>query len=212
MFQKGVVLDTIQMLKLKANIGGFRWGSGGSKGEAMMLAPSGSKFFQFHAVLEEIWQNRILVPPGELVPPPLGNPGSTPGGRVGGGGGVVWGSGWREGTPDKIVCWRLAPPMDNPRLTLANIVIYYKQDCIPVGCIPPAHWPYLSSMLCCGGVCCGGVCSGEGCLLQGVPGPRGVSAVGRGGRCLVPGGSALGGGIPARTEADLSREQKDNQV
>ena len=30
--------------------------------------PRGSKFFQFHAVLGEIWQNRMLVPP----PPPPG--------------------------------------------------------------------------------------------------------------------------------------------
>ena len=36
--------------------------------------PWGSKFFQFHAVFGKIWQNRMLVPPGELVPPPRGNP------------------------------------------------------------------------------------------------------------------------------------------
>ena len=39
--------------------------------------PSGSKFFQFHAVFGKIWQNRMLVPPGELAPPPMGNPGSV---------------------------------------------------------------------------------------------------------------------------------------
>ena len=33
--------------------------------------PSGSKFFQLHAVFGEIWQNRMLVPP------PRGNPGSA---------------------------------------------------------------------------------------------------------------------------------------
>ena len=41
--------------------------------------PWGSKFFQFHAVFGKIWQNRMLVPPGELAPPPQGNPGSTTG-------------------------------------------------------------------------------------------------------------------------------------
>ena len=40
--------------------------------------PWGSKFFQFHAVFGEIWQNRMLAPPpGELAPPPRGNPGSA---------------------------------------------------------------------------------------------------------------------------------------
>ena len=34
-----------------------------------MRAPLGSKFFQFHAVFEKIWQNRMLAPP------PRGNPG-----------------------------------------------------------------------------------------------------------------------------------------
>ena len=40
--------------------------------------PRGSKFFQFHAVLGEIWQNRMLAPPwrvgallGEILDPPL---------------------------------------------------------------------------------------------------------------------------------------------
>ena len=41
--------------------------------------PWGSKFFQFHAVFGKIWQNRMLVPPGELAPPPQGNPGSATG-------------------------------------------------------------------------------------------------------------------------------------
>ena len=71
-----------------------------------------------------------------------------------------------------------------------------KQECIPVGCVLAAHWPYAR-------VCFrGGVCSG-GCLLRGVcllPGavypwgvclllggllPGGVSAPGG---CLLPGG------------------------
>ena len=65
------------------------------------------------------------------------------------------------------------------------------RDCIPVGYIAPARWPYLpaySAVGVCvsalGGVCCqGGVCSQRGvcsrgvcswgCLLRGVPGPGG---------------------------------------
>ena len=39
--------------------------------------PRGPKFFQFHAVFGKIWQNRMLAPPGELAPPPRGNPGSA---------------------------------------------------------------------------------------------------------------------------------------
>ena len=40
--------------------------------------PPGSKFFQFHAVFGKLWQNRMLAPsPGELAPPPRGNPGSA---------------------------------------------------------------------------------------------------------------------------------------
>ena len=39
--------------------------------------PSGSKFFQFHAVFGTIWQNRMLTLPGGLAAPPWGNPGSA---------------------------------------------------------------------------------------------------------------------------------------
>ena len=40
--------------------------------------PWGSKFFQFHAVFGKIWQKRMLAPPpGELAPPPRGNPRSA---------------------------------------------------------------------------------------------------------------------------------------
>ena len=41
--------------------------------------PWGSKFFQFHAVFGKIWQNLMLAPPspGQLAPPPRGNPGSA---------------------------------------------------------------------------------------------------------------------------------------
>ena len=42
-------------------------------------SPPRSKFFQFHAVFGKIWQNRMLAPPGELAPPPRGNPGSATG-------------------------------------------------------------------------------------------------------------------------------------
>ena len=41
--------------------------------------PPGPKFFQFHAVFGKIWQNHMLAPPGELAPPPQGNPGSATG-------------------------------------------------------------------------------------------------------------------------------------
>ena len=38
----------------------------------------GPKFFQFHAVFRKIWQNHKLASlPGELAPPPRGNPGSA---------------------------------------------------------------------------------------------------------------------------------------
>ena len=37
----------------------------------------GSKFFQLHALLAEIWRNRMLAPPGGLASPPRGNPGSA---------------------------------------------------------------------------------------------------------------------------------------
>ena len=39
--------------------------------------PPGPKFSQFHAVFGKIWQNRMLVLPRELAPPPRGNPGSA---------------------------------------------------------------------------------------------------------------------------------------
>ena len=52
-------------------------------------------------------------------------------------------------------------------LISAKYCNYIQQDCIPVGCIPPARWPYLPA------------CSatGEG----GLPGPRGVPAWSGGG-------------------------------
>ena len=78
--------------------------------------------------------------------------------------------------------------------------MYNKQECIPVGCVPAAHWPYA-------GVCFpGGGLPGPGGSL--VPGGSawsgGVSALSRGVACpvcgggsLVPGGSAWSrGGLP----------------
>ena len=37
-----------------------------------------SKFSQIHAVFWKFWQNDMLVPPGWLVLPPMGNPRSAP--------------------------------------------------------------------------------------------------------------------------------------
>ena len=51
------------------------------------------------------------------------------------------------------------------------------QECIPVGCVPVARWPYA------------GVCFPGGCLL------RGISALGD---CLLGGGCLLPGGVCSR--------------
>ena len=54
--------------------------SGGSKGEGVRDAPpppGGPNSFNFMQFFGKIWQNRMLVPPGELAPPPRGNPGSA---------------------------------------------------------------------------------------------------------------------------------------
>ena len=105
-----------------------------------------------------------------------------------------------------------------------------KQECIPVGCVLAAHWPY--ARVCFGGCLLRGVCLLLGgvypwgvCLLLGGLPPGGVSALGgvcswgvsapRGGclllggllpsgGCLLLGGCLLpgGSGIPACTEAD----------
>ena len=37
------------------------------------------QILSFHAVSGKIWQNRMLAPPGELMPPPRGNYGSATG-------------------------------------------------------------------------------------------------------------------------------------
>ena len=80
---------------------------------------------------------------------------------------------------------------------------YFEQDCIPVGCVPPARWPYLTA--CSPGGCLlrGGVCSG-GCLLWGVF-SGGVSAPGgvcSGGVCS--GGCLLRGSAPGGVRYPLS--------
>ena len=70
-----------------------------------------------------------------------------------------------------------------------------KQECIPVGCVPAAHWPYPGvSFL-------GGGCTCPGCACQGVwsggCGPGGCTCPG-----VVPAGGARQGGacwgVPAR--------------
>ena len=45
---------------------------GGREGRAPPPPPWAPKFFRFHAVFGQIWQNRMLAPP-----PPRGNPGSS---------------------------------------------------------------------------------------------------------------------------------------
>ena len=86
--------------------------------------------------------------------------------------------------------WNLVDAVTNSRSAIyaasalickqCHVEIFTKQDCIPVGCIPRARWPYLP------------VCSARG---GGLPGPGG---------CLVWGVPAWsrGCGIPACTEAD----------
>ena len=80
--------------------------------------------------------------------------------------------------------------------------IMIKQDCIPVGCVPPARWPYLPACYTGGGVSAPGGCLLHGgcllrgeCLLRGDVCSRGVSALGgcllQG--CLLWGMSAPGG-------------------
>ena len=95
-----------------------------------------------------------------------------------------------------------------------NAFLLLSQECIPVGCVPPACWPYPSmhavhgwGCTCLGGVPAweGGVPAHRGCICLGaVPArgylPGGVPAWGaylpRGGTC--PGGCICQGGVPAR--------------
>ena len=43
----------------------------------MRVPTGGPNSFSFMQFLGKFWQNRMLAPPGELMPPPQGNPGST---------------------------------------------------------------------------------------------------------------------------------------
>ena len=52
--------------------------SGGSKGaQGTRPPPRGCKFFQFHAFFGKFGKIVCWRPPGELAPPPRGNPGSA---------------------------------------------------------------------------------------------------------------------------------------
>ena len=98
-------------------------------------------------------------------------------------------------------------------LSLSRYYTHRTQECIPVGCVPAAHWPYAAVLFLAGG----GVCLVRGGVLLGpgggdLAGPGGV-LLGPGGFSLVPGGVLLGPGggclvgggwvgIPACTEAD----------
>ena len=87
------------------------------------------------------------------------------------------------------------------------MLAFAKQDCIPVGCVPPARWPYLPACSVAGGSAPGGEVGGWGvcswgcvCLFQGgvwsggVSAPRGVSDPGG---VSVPGGCLLLGWMSA---------------
>ena len=81
------------------------------------------------------------------------------------------------------------------------------QECVPVGCVPPAHWPGGGGCMTRGGVWLGGVCLTQGCLTWGGVwlGGRGVFDLGEGvwprgvsdpgGGCLTWGASDPGGGV-----------------
>ena len=80
---------------------------------------------------------------------------------------------------------------EDQRKNLLSRSFNVKQECIPVGCVPAAHWPTVCWRLLPGGVSApGGWCAWSGGGGGGVPGPGGVCLVlGRGG---VPG---PGGGV-----------------
>ena len=136
--------------------------------------------------------------------------------------------------PEFIAAWRVDPQTKfmfcsvSFRCVIQFVKAYPEQECIPVGCVPAAHWPYT-------GVCFrGGGCLLRGGLLRGVSALVGVSSGGVSalGVCLLWAGVCFGGvcsrgcllqggvcswggcGIPACTEADtpLPREQNDRQV
>ena len=82
-----------------------------------------------------------------------------------------------------------------------------KQDCIPVGCVPPTYCPYLPAYTVQRGVSAlrgmsdWGVSAPGGCVLLGVVCSWGVSAP-RGVSALGEAVCSWGIGIPACTEAD----------
>ena len=47
------------------------------RGGARDTHPGGPNSFNFMQFFGEIWQNRMLAPPGGLAPPSRGNPGSA---------------------------------------------------------------------------------------------------------------------------------------
>ena len=83
-----------------------------------------------------------------------------------------------------------------------SLSLITSQDCIPVGCIPPACWPYLPACTAPGGCACsGGVpapgcvpAKGWGCLVLGGVCSQGVSATGGG--CLLLEGVSAPGVVP----------------
>ena len=90
-------------------------------------------------------------------------------------------------------------------------ISFTKQECIPVGCVSAAHWPYAG--VCFPGGCTyswggvlspGGCVCPRGCLLWGVSAQGGVCSRGVCSGGSVPAGVSAprGCGIPACTEAD----------
>ena len=86
---------------------------------------------------------------------------------------------------------------------IERVICFELKECIPVGCVPAAHWPYTGACFFGGCLLLGGVCSqgvsasgGGGCLLQGGACSwgcllwGGMSALGG---CLLPGGVCYGG-------------------
>ena len=75
------------------------------------------------------------------------------------------------------------------RIGIRNCECKYRQECIPVGCVPAARWPYAGVCFRGGGVCLllggsavgGGVCSQGGLLGGGVCSQGGCVVCSRGG-------------------------------
>ena len=83
--------------------------SGGSKGGARN-APFRSKFFQFHAVFfEKLFKSYVCATPspGELRPPPRGNPGSATDVRSQRSAGIDPGDSVGLGLSEKTRCWQI---------------------------------------------------------------------------------------------------------